>query len=172
MGRRCQHQHYHHHQDLRKKEIRMKFKKMKQNARRRKNMKKKSQEESKNCMERLSGDHAYLDSGGVEPGLETAAGCSPTSTSSSPLGTKSEVLKEFSPPFSRIGVSPITVTNGSLYATRHQLRNCNFELKEDDRRSQATNTRGTTKKSSASSADLEDKELGGNIWSDGKPNLG
>jgi hypothetical protein len=125
--------------------------------------KKKSQEESNNCMERLSGDHVYLDSEGVEPGLETAAGCSPTSTSSSPLGTKSEVLKEFSPPFSRIGVSPITVTNGSLYATRHQLRNCNFELKEDDRRSQATNTRGTTKKSSASSADLEDKELGGNI---------
>ena len=125
-------------------------------------------------METLSGDHAYLDSGGVEPGLETAAGCSPTSTISSPLGTKSDVPKEFSPPLSRIGVSPIAVTNGSLYATRHQLRNCKFKfkfkLREDDRRSQATNTRGTSI-SSASSADFEDKELGGNIWSDGKPNL-
>jgi hypothetical protein len=35
--------------------------------------KKKNQEESKNCMEILSRDHAYLDSGGVEPGLETSS---------------------------------------------------------------------------------------------------
>jgi hypothetical protein len=124
---------------------------------------KKNQEEfkeSKNCMEILSGDHAYLDSGGVEPGLETAAGCSSTSTPSSPLGTKSDVPKEFSPPLSRIGVPPIAVTNGSLYATRHQLRNCKFKIREDDRSSQTTNTRGTLE-SSASSAELETKNWEG-----------
>ena len=111
-------------------------------------------------MERLSGDHVYLDSEGVEPGLETAAGCSSTSTLSSPLGTKSDVPKEFLPPLSRIGVSPIAVTNGSLYATRHQLSNCKFKLREDDRRSQATNTRGTSI-SSASSADLKTRNWEG-----------
>ena len=52
MGRRYQHEHehYHHHQDLRKKEIRLKFKKMKQNARGRKNMRKKRRKVRKNLI--------------------------------------------------------------------------------------------------------------------------
>ena len=55
------------------------------------------------------------------------------------------VPEELIPPLSRIGVSPIGVTNGSLHATRHQLHNCTHFEREDDRSSQATNVRGSPK---------------------------
>jgi hypothetical protein len=72
--------------------------------------------------------------------------------------TITDVFKELKSPLSRIGVSPIAVTNGSLYATGHQLRNHTYLEREDDRSSQATNVRG--KESSESSADLGRQQTG------------
>ena len=85
------------------------------------------------------------------PGLDGPAGVS--SSSPSPPGTIKKVSEEILPPFSRIGVPPIAVTNGSLHATRHQLHNFTHFEREDDRSSQATNVRGSTE-SSELSADL------------------
>jgi hypothetical protein len=89
----------------------------------------------------------------VKPGLYGAAGLSSSSTSPSPPGNILDVSEELKPPLSRRGVPPIAVTNGSLYATGHQLRNYTHFEREDDRSSQATNVRGK-KESSESSADL------------------
>jgi hypothetical protein len=131
-----------------------------QEEEKKKNQEEYSYSESKNCTEIPSGDHAYLGSGGVESGLETAAGCSSSSTPPSPPGSVLDVPKEFSPPLSRAGVPPIDVTNGSLYATGHQLRNCKLYKREDDRSSQATNNRGKLE-SSESSAEFETKNTEG-----------
>ena len=93
-----------------------------------------------NCTCRTSRGHAYLGDGGVLAGLDGPAGVSPTS--SSPPGTIVTAPEEKIPPFHRIGVPPVAVTNGGLYATRHQLHNCSILKREDDRSSQATNVRG------------------------------
>ena len=77
-----------------------------------------------NCTCRTSRGHAYLGDGGVLAGLAGPAGVS--LTSSSPPGTIVTAPEEKIPPFHRIGVPPVAVTNGGLYATRHQLHNCSI----------------------------------------------
>ena len=72
----------------------------------------------------------------------------PGASSSSSSGTVIDVPKEPASPFGRIGVSPVTATNGSLGATWQQLQ---IILREDDIScSHVTNVRGPERESSES----------------------
>ena len=89
----------------------------------------------------------------MKPGLYKAAEFPPSSsTSPSPPGIILDVSEELQTPLSRIGVPPVAATNVSLYATRQQLRNVTHLTREDNRSSQATNSR-EQKESSEITAD-------------------